>query len=912
MEPERWRRIEELFHAAAALEGDERRDLLDRACADDPDLRREISGLLRNDVADGGSIAAAIHEAARQAGLGDGGPGAHSGEEPELAPGTRIGRYRIVAAVGRGGMGDVYEAEQESPLRRRVALKLIKTGMDTRAVVARFESERQALAMMDHPAIARVFDAGATERGRPYFTMEFVRGAPITRYCDERFLGTRERLELFLQVIDGVQHAHQKGIIHRDIKPSNLLVGELDGRAHPKIIDFGIAKATQQRPAGGTLLTEAGQMIGTPDYMSPEQAGMSGTGIDTRTDVYSLGVVLYELLAGAHPLDVARLRASGIDDLRRAILEIDPPRPSTRAGGPGPAAVEAARHRRADLRSLARQLRGDLDGITMTALEKDPARRYASPADLAADIRRHLRDEPVLARAPGLAYRSGKFVRRHKVGAAAGLLVSAAVLAGIAGTTAGLLRARRAERQARQEAATAGQVSKFLIDLFEVSDPDEARGRTITAREILDRGARQIDALDTQPAVRARLMQTMGNVYQNLGVYEPARRLLEGSLRIRRAALPAAHPDVAESLRALGNFETDTGAHERAVALLREALDLRRNLDGDDDRDAAILMHDLGHALFLLSRYDEAEPLYRRAIAILEHDPVEKDSDLAMSTGSLAQLLHSKGSFEEAERLYRSTVPALQSALGKDHPEVLRARHNLATVLHDRRKLGEAESLYRESLAQSESVQGRDHPDVADTLVNLARLLREKGEFVEAEETLRRCLAIDVRVHGEENENVAYDLKELARLELEQRKVREAEATYRRSLAIYRRAVNRDSPYIAVTLNGLGELLLEDGRPGEAVPLLRESVSIARASLPAEHWVLFTAQSLLGATLGGVGRHPEGEPLLVESYAGFRKSLGDGDPRTGAALRRVIRFYETWGRSDRAAEWRARLPAAGG
>jgi non-specific serine/threonine protein kinase/serine/threonine-protein kinase len=906
MDPERWRRIEELFHAAAALEGDERRDLLDRACAGDPDLRREISELLRHDAAGGGSIAAAVHEAARQAGLG-----APQAEEPELPPGTRIGRYRIVAAVGRGGMGDVYEAEQESPLRRRVALKLIKTGMDTRAVVARFESERQALAMMDHPAIARVFDAGATERGRPYFTMEFVRGVPITRYCDERLLGTRERLELFLQVCAGVQHAHQKGIIHRDLKPSNVLVGELEGRAQPKIIDFGIAKATQPRPTGGTLLTEAGQMVGTPEYMSPEQAGMSGAGIDTRTDVYSLGVVLYELLAGAHPLDVARRRASGIDDLRRAILEIDPPRPSTRAGGRGQAEEAAARSRGADRRSLARQLRGDLDGIAMTALEKDPARRYASPADLAADVRRHLRDEPVLARASGVVYRSGKFVRRHKVGAAAGLLVFAAVVAGIAGTAAGLLRARRAERQARQEAATAGQVSKFLIDLFEVSDPDQARGRTITAREILDRGARQIDALEAQPAVRARLMQTIGSVYQNLGAYEPARRLLEESLRIRREALYAAHPDVAESLRALGNFETDAGAHERAVALLREALEPRQGLDGGDGRAAAIVMHDLGHALYLLGRYDEAEPLYRRAIAVLEGDPVEEDSDLAMSTGSLAQLLHFQGNFEEAERLYRSTVPALQSALGKDHPEVLRARHNLATVLHDRRKLDEAEALYRESLAQSETVQGRDHPDIADTLVNLARLLREKGDLAGAEETLRRCLAIDVRVHGQENENVAYDLKELAHLEVEQGKVREAEATFRRSLAIYRRAAAKDSPYIAVTLNGLGGLLLEGGRPGEAEPLLRESVSIAQASLPADHWVLFTARSLLGATLGGVGRHPEGEPLVVGSYAGFEESLGESDPRTRAALRRIIRFYETWGRADRTADWRARLPPAG-
>ncbi len=902
MDPERWRRIEDLFHAAAALDGDARRDLLERACAGEPALRREVEDLLRHDRSDAGTCAAAVHEAARQAGL----------EEPELAPGIRIGRYRIAALVGRGGMGDVYEAEQESPVRRRVALKLIRTGMDTRTVVARFESERQALAVMDHPAIARVFDAGATERGRPYFTMEFVEGVPITRYCDAGGLGLHARLELFLQVCDGVQHAHQKGIIHRDLKPSNVLVGATGGRPAPKIIDFGVAKAIEPRPEARTLLTEAGQSIGTPEYMSPEQAAPSDAGVDTRTDVYSLGVILYELLTGSHPYAGAR-RDGSAEALRRAILDTDPPRPSTRAGGRGADAVEAARRRGADPRALARRLRGDLDVIALKALEKEPARRYASPAELAADLRRHLQNQPVLARAPELLYRTGKLVRRHKVGAAAAAIVLAAVVAGIAGTAAGLVRARRAERQARREAATAGQVSKFLIDLFEVSDPDQARGRTITAREILDRGAQQIETLEGQPVVRARLMSTIGKVYSNLGIYDTARGLLEGSLRIRRESLPSPHADVAEGLRLLGNFETDAGDRERAVALLREALAEQRAADGGrDSRASAILLHDLGHAHYLLSRYDEAEPLYRRAREILERDPGERDTELALCTGSLAQTLHALGKFEEAERLFRRTVSLLQPVFGADHPEVALMRHNLAAVLHDLRRLDEAEALYRESLAVSERVQGEGHPAVADTLVNLARLLREKGDLAAAEAMLRRSLAIDVRLRGEADETVAYDLKELAHLERAQGKARQAEATYRRSLAIYRGAVSGDSPYLAVTLNGLGELLMEEGRAVEAEPLLRESVAVTEAALPPDHWVRFTAQSLLGAALGGAGRHAQGEPLLVGSYEGFRASLGDANPRTRSALLRLVRFYETWPRPDGAslaAEWRARLDA---
>jgi non-specific serine/threonine protein kinase/serine/threonine-protein kinase len=404
----------------------------------------------------------------------------------------RIGNYRILEQVGAGGMGEVYRAEQSEPIRRTVALKIIKRGMDTKEVITRFEAERQALALMDHPSIARVFDAGSTPRGRPYFAMEYVKGIPITTYCDEHKLSMRARLELFIQLCEGVQHAHQKAIIHRDLKPSNVLVTIQDDKPVPKIIDFGVAKATAQKLTEKTMYTALGEMIGTPEYMSPEQAALTGEDIDTRTDVYALGVILYELLAGALPFEPTELRKAGFEGIIRMIREQDPVRPSSRVGTLGAREAVVAHARRTLPGRLTSRLRGDLDWITMRALEKDRTRRYGSPAELAADVRRHLRHEPVLAGPPSAAYRTRKFVRRHTLGvgvATAGVLV----LVGFAATmTVQANRIAHERDRADQEAETSDRVSEFLVSVFNVSDPGEARGNTIRAREVLDNGALRI------------------------------------------------------------------------------------------------------------------------------------------------------------------------------------------------------------------------------------------------------------------------------------------------------------------------------------------------------------------------------------------------------------------------------------
>jgi eukaryotic-like serine/threonine-protein kinase len=375
--------------------------------------------------------------------------------DPSKQPRRQIGAYRLLQRLGEGGMGDVWLAEQTTPVRRQVALKVIKAGMDTAQVVARFEAERQALALMDHPAIATVFDGGTTPEGRPYFVMEYVKGEPITTYCDRQRLTVAERLELFTRVCEGVQHAHQKGIIHRDLKPSNVLITIQDERPVPKIIDFGVAKATAQHLTERTLFTELGVMVGTPEYMSPEQAEMGGLNIDTRTDVYALGVMLYELLTGALPFDRDELRRAGFLEIQRTIREKEPPRPSTRVGPPGPASTEAAKNRHTEPKRLVSELRGDLDWITMKALEKDRTRRYASASDIAADIQRHLSDRPVLAGPPSLAYTAKKFVHRHRGPVVAALLLLISLVAGLVGTSLMYVTASREKVRAQQKEAEA-------------------------------------------------------------------------------------------------------------------------------------------------------------------------------------------------------------------------------------------------------------------------------------------------------------------------------------------------------------------------------------------------------------------------------------------------------------------------
>jgi non-specific serine/threonine protein kinase/serine/threonine-protein kinase len=808
---ERESRVKQLLADARARDPHERRAFLEGALAAQPELLSDLEGVLESPLS-----ATSPRDSSRPTSGDPLSPAiVRFGGEP-LGRGERIGPYRIVREVGQGGMGVVYEAEQEEPVRRRVALKLVKWGMDTREVLGRFDSERQALALMNHPNIASVYDAGATENGRPYFAMEYVQGLAISEYCDHHRMSLPERLELFIQVCDGVQHAHQKGVIHRDVKPTNVLVSVEDDRAIPKIIDFGVAKAIFQPLTDKTVYTELGQWIGTLEYMSPEQAESTNLDVDTRTDVYSLGVLLYELLVGALPFESKELRRAGFEEFRRKVLQDEPPKPSTRLRALGESSVAPAQNRGLTAAALARELQGDLDRITMKALEKDRTHRYETPSALAHDLQRYLKHEPVRARPPSAGYRLGKFVRRHRAGVAALLTVALALIVGLLLATAGLIRARRAERAAATEAAAAREVADFLEGLFRISAPEQARGKTITARELLDEGAKGISGeLADQPLTQARLMDAIGRVYQSLGLYEQARPLLEKSLSLREKTHGPTHPEVARSLQSLADLQAATGVYAEAADLYERALGTWRRAEGRESEVAETLSA-LASAYRRQGKFKEAEPVYLEALEIRQRLLGEEHVEVADTLRELAILYRERKDFARAEPYFERSLAIRERALGPDHPDVARSLNSLAILYIQQEKFDKAESLLKQSLEVKERTQGPEHPNVANSLDNLAILYARKKQFAEAEPLFRRALAIREKAYGPGHPEVAQVLHNLGNLLSDQARCAEAEPYYRRSLAVSEKILGAGHPNVRDTLQQLAACLRALGRANEA------------------------------------------------------------------------------------------------
>jgi eukaryotic-like serine/threonine-protein kinase len=772
---------------------------------------------------------------------------------------SQIGSYRLLQVLGEGGMGEVWLAEQTKPIHRTVALKLIKTGMDTKAVVARFESERQALALMDHPNIARVFDAGATPEGRPYFVMEYVPGLPITEYCDKHRLTIAERLELFIQVCEGVQHAHQKAIIHRDLKPSNVLVVEQDNKAVPKIIDFGLAKATAQRLTDKTMFTELGMMLGTPEYMSPEQADQTEQNIDTRTDVYSLGIILYQLLVGMLPFEGQAARTGTLEAILRMIREQEPPKPSTKIRSLGDASNALAEKRQEEPRLFARHLRGELDWITMRALEKDRARRYSSPAELGADIQRHRNDEPVLAGPPSATYRASKFVRRHRFGVISAGTVLLLLVAFAAAMAVQARRIAKERDRANHQAEVAERVTDFMTNMFKVSDPSAARGNTITAREILDKGSAQIEAgLSKDPEVQAQMMYVMGGVYENLGLYPRSQALLQQSLEIRQRLLGAENPDTLRS------------------------------------------MHSLSLVLERQGRYKEAEELDRQTIAAEQRILGPQHPNTLATTNALAVVLRSEGHYAESEKLNRQTLEAERRVLGSEHLSTLGTMQNLAEDLRDEGKYSEAEKLDRETLEVRRRVLGPEDPKTLDTMNDLGGLLNEEGRYAEAEKLDRETLDIRRRILGPEHPSTLTVMINLANALQSEGRYAEAEKLNRETVEIERRVLGPEHPNTLSSMTNLSVNLTSEGRDAEAESLDREAFEIQKRVLGPEHPSTLLTMNNLAGDLAKTHQYAEAEKVMKEVLEIQRRVIGPDSPDAAISTYNLGMIAAQRGQRDKA------------
>jgi tetratricopeptide (TPR) repeat protein/tRNA A-37 threonylcarbamoyl transferase component Bud32 len=809
-------------------------------------------------------------------------------------------------------------AEQEEPVRRRVALKVIKLGMDTKQVIARFEAERQALAMMDHPNIARVLDAGATDTGRPYFVMELVRGVKITDLCDEQSLSTEDRLKLFIQVCHAIQHAHQKGVIHRDIKPSNILVTVNDGMPVPKVIDFGIAKATAGRLTDQTLLTAFEQFIGTPAYMSPEQAVMTSLDIDTRSDIYSLGVLLYELLTGKTPFDANELLAAGLDEMRRTIREREPARPSTRLSSMVEGELTTtAKHRHTEAPKLIHVVRADLDWIVMKCLEKDRARRYATANGLATDIARHLNDEPIVARPPSKLYRFQKLVSRNKLTFAAAGAVVASLCLGLGLSTWLFLREREALRvqsqlrhQAWKEAAKSQQIAQFLKEMLSGVGPSAALGQdTKLLRGIVDRTAQRIGRdLTGHPDVEAELLQTLGDVSFLIKQYDKAEMWSSQALELRQQvfgkesgeaansldslalvlygqgklaeaeklalealALQRRHgnsTNIATSLNNLGIILTVAGRWDEAKAAYLDALTIRTNLFGNEHPEVAVTLNCLAQALQGRGMLPEAELAQRQSIAIQRKVLPDPHPDLALSLNNLANSLQLQGKFDQAQPLYRDTLKLYKSLLGDRDPEVATPLNNYGLLFERMGLWAESEATHLEALSIRTNAFTGAHPHVAFSLNNLASLRASTGRFEEAVALHRQALAMRIAIYGETNTYVAESMSNLARVLRQQGRLSEAETMQTDALTRRQKLPPAgEHPSVAVSLNELGLVRQAQGRLREAETVLRDALALRTKALRSDDSNLAESAENLAQLLCDVGQFAEAEKLARQSQA---------------------------------------------
>jgi eukaryotic-like serine/threonine-protein kinase len=856
-EPRReWAVVEAILDAALAVPAEERAELLDRECSDNSTLRREIEELLQSCDEDrgfletpAGAFASSLVAEELQ-------------RDEKSVEGTTVGPYRLIREIARGGMGSVYLAERaDGQFEQRVALKLIKRGMDSDEVHRRFLSERRILARLSHPHIARLVDGGMTAEGHPWFAMEFVDGAPITRFCEERGYGITERTKLFQDVCDAVRYAHQNLVVHRDLKPSNILVTP-EGQV--KLLDFGIAKLLADEPTESPL-TQTEMRVMTPEYAAPEQ--VRGEPVTTATDVYALGTVLYELLSGRRAHQFKRRVPAEIE---RVVCDVEPEPPSVAASREGGSAA---------------RIPGDLDTIVLKALQKDALRRYASAEALLDDLRRFDAGLPVSARPDTMRYRARKFVRRYRVLVAATAVVVITLMAGLAGT---LWQAGAASRQARlasAEAAKATEVKDFLVGLFKGSDPTEALRRDISARDLLERGRLKIDtALRSQPDVHAELLDILGVIHGELALFPQADTLLRRSIQVSRTLRGNADSLVSERLAHWATILMGWSKYDRADSVLQQSLAMRRRSLGPDHPDVASTLSQLGEVQRLKGNLDIADSLHRAAVAIHRNRPGKADLRFAEALYELAVSLNEHGKTSAAESAATEALAMSRVLLSRDHPLVLKSEHIIALTRIDQGAFAEAERIERGVLAARRRVYGEEHLAVADGLNALGLAVENQGRLAEAESLYTHALAIDRKTLGDDHNATIVLANNLAVTRYRLRDLSGAVAAMRLARDAWSRTLGKDHLYAVTATNNLGAMLSDRGDYREAEPLIREALAKRQRQFGDSSVEAGQSWRNLGLLLHRTSRKAEAETALRHSLANYQKTVGGDHPRAAEAL----------------------------